>query len=294
LLAAHSIPANSSGDFKPVQLGDGVSPASAVSDPQSSKVRDEPVLVKRQATFSARLRAAREAKRVSLEQIAASSKINVSLLKALESGDVSRWPKGLFRRSYLRDYLRAVGLPVEPTVADFVRLFPDEEDHLIEVTGACEENESPALSMTLEGNEKGWRVNVRRHAAAAIIDAGIVVIASGVLAWGLQADFWVALASIALVYYSVATTALGHSPGAHWVIDRNLRRWKTALLLPARQDSLAERVRRLRKLSIPRGAGVPGEAGRVPWRRDATGVPWRREAARVPWSAILLRIRFLR
>jgi transcriptional regulator with XRE-family HTH domain len=293
LLAAHSIPANSSGDFKPVQRGDGVSPASAVSDPPS-KVRDESVLVERQATFSARLRAARESNRVSLEQIAASSKINVSLLKALESGDVSRWPKGLFRRSYLRDYLRAVGLPVEPTVADFVRLFPDEEDHSIEMTAACEEDESPALSMTFEGNEDGWRVRVRRHAAAAIIDAGIVLIASGALALGVQADFWVALASIALVYYSVATTAFGHSLGAHWVVDRNRRRWKTALSLRGQRDSLAERVRRLRKLSVPQGSGIPDEAGRVPWRRDATGVPWRREAAKVPWSAILLRIRFLR
>jgi transcriptional regulator with XRE-family HTH domain len=280
-----------------VQLGDGVSPASAVSDPQSSKVRDESVLVERRATFSASLRAARESKGVSLQQIAAASKINVSLLKGLERGDLSRWPKGLYRRSYLRDYLRAVGLPVEPTVADFVRLFPDEEDHPIEVTEvtrACEEDESPALSMTLEGNEDGWRGKGRRHAAAAIIDAGIVLIASGVLARAVQADFWVALASIALVYYSVSTTALGHSLGAHWVVDRNRRRWKTALLLPDQQDSLAERVRRLRKLSIPRGSGIPGEAGRVPWRRDATGVPWRRESARVPWSAILLRIRFLR
>jgi transcriptional regulator with XRE-family HTH domain len=294
LLAAHSIPANSSGDFKPVHLGDGVSPEPAVSDSQSSKARDESVLVERRATFSARLRAARESKRVSLEQIAASSKINVSLLKALESGDVSRWPKGLFRRSYLRDYLRAVGLPVEPTVADFVRLFPDEEDLPIETTAACEEDESPALSMTLEGSEDGWRIRVRRHAAAATIDAGIVLIASGALALWVQADFSVAVASLALVYYSVATTALGHSLGAHWAVDRNRRRWKTASSVAAHRDSLAERVRRLRDLSIPRSSGVPREAAQVAWRREGTRVPWRREAARVPWSAILLRIRFLR
>jgi transcriptional regulator with XRE-family HTH domain len=293
LLAAHSIPSNSSGDFKPVQPGDGESPAPAVSDPQPSKVRDESVLVERRASFSARLRAARESRAVSLEQIAASTKISVSLLKALESGDVSRWPKGLFRRSYLRDYLRAVDLPVEPTVADFVRLFPDEEVQPIQMTGAYEEDESPALSMTL-GNDDGWRVKTRRHAAAAIIDAGTVVIASGVLALAVHAGFWVVLACIGLVYYSVATTALGHSFGAHWVVDQNRRRWKTALSVSARRDSLAERIRRLRKLSVSRASGIPREAGRVPWRREAAPGPIRREAARVPWSAILLRIRFLR
>ena len=298
MLAAHGIPANSGGDFKPVQLGGSVSPAPIVSDPQSSKVRDESVLMERQAIFSERLRAARESKSVSLEQIAASSKINVSLLKALESGDVSRWPKGLFRRSYLRDYLRAVDLPVEPTVADFVRLFPDEEDlsiEMTEMTGACEEENLPGLAMTLERSENG-RIKIRRHAAAAIIDAGIVLIASGALALGVQADFWVALASVALVYYSVATTALGRSLGVHWVVDRNRRRWKTARSVLAQQDSLTERVRRIRKLSlsIPRSSAIPRKTAKVPWRRAATRVPWRREAARFPWSAILLRILFLR
>jgi len=277
-----------------MQLGDGVSPASALIDPQSSKARDELVLVERRATFSARLRTARESNGVSLEQIAASSKINVSLLKALESGDVSRWPKGLFRRSYLRDYLRAVGLPVEPTVADFVRLFPDEEDRSIEMTVACEDDEAPALSMTFEGNDDGWRVKVRPHAAAAIIDTGIVLIASGGLALGLRADFWVALACISLFYYSVATTALGRSFGAYWVVDQNRRRWKTAQSFAAHRDSLADRVRRLRRLSIPGGSGIPREANRVPWRREAGRVPWRREAARVPWSALVLITRFLR
>jgi hypothetical protein len=294
LLTAHSIPASSSGDFKPVHLGDGVSPEPAVSDPQSSKARDELVLVERRATFSARLRAARESKGVPLAQIAATTKINVSLLKALESGDVSRWPKGLFRRSYLRDYLRAVGLPVEPTVADFVRLFPDEEDQSIEITAACDENESPALSMTLERGDEGWRVKARPRAAAAVIDAGIVLIASGSLALGLHTGFWGVLACIALVYYSVATTALGRSFGAYWVVDQNWRRWKTAPSVAAQRDSLAERVRRLRDLSIPRRSVIARESRRVPWKRDAAPGPLRREAARVAWSAILLRIRFLR
>jgi transcriptional regulator with XRE-family HTH domain len=261
-----------------VQLGDRVSPGPAVSDLQSSKARDESVLVERRATFSARLRAARESKAVSLQQIAASSKINVSLLKGLESGDVSRWPKGLYRRSYLRDYLRAVGLPVEPTVADFVRLFPDEEDRSVKIATPREEEEdqSPALSMTLDGTESGRSAKARRHAVAAGLDAGIVLVASGAGAFWVQADFWVMLAFIALAYYSVGTAALGRSLGAYWVIDRNRRRWKTTTPVPTDRDSLAERIRRLRKLSIPGNSGALGDA------------------ARVPWNAILLRIWFLR
>jgi transcriptional regulator with XRE-family HTH domain len=276
LLAAHSIPAKSSGDFKPVQLGDRVSPASAVSHPQSSKAKDESVLVERRAAFSARLRAARESKGVSLQQIAASSKINVSLLKGLERGDVARWPKGLYRRSYLRDYLRAVGLPVETTVADFVRLFPDEEDQPTETVTARKADEAPALSLTLDGTESERSAKARRHAGAVGVDAGIVLVASAAGALWVQADFWMMLASIALVYYSVGTATLGRSFGAYWVVDRNRRRWKMATSVPTRQDSIAQRIRRLRELSIPGNSRVP------------------REVARVAWSAILLRIPFLR
>jgi len=234
------------------------------------------VLVERRATFSARLRAARESKGVSLQQIAASSKINVSLLKGLESGDVTRWPKGLYRRSYLRDYLRAVGLPVETMVADFVRLFPDEEDQRTVTVTAREPDEAPALSLTLDDAESERSAKARRHAGAAGVDAGIVLVASAAGAWWVQADFWMMLASIALVYYSVGTATLGGSFGAYWVVDRNRRRWKIGTPVPTRQDSIAQRIRRLRELSIPGNSRVP------------------REVARVAWSAILLRIPFLR
>ena len=54
-----------------------------------------------QATFCARIKAAREESGVSLEQISTSTKISVSLLKGLEAADLSRWPKGLYRRIVL-------------------------------------------------------------------------------------------------------------------------------------------------------------------------------------------------
>lgn len=79
-------------------------------------------------SFCARLKAAREEKGVSLAEIASTTKVNVELFRGLENNNLSYWPKGLYRRSYLRDYLRCAGLPVESTVAEFVRLFPDDTE----------------------------------------------------------------------------------------------------------------------------------------------------------------------
>jgi cytoskeletal protein RodZ len=57
--------------------------------------------------------------------VAANTKIGLPLLQALERGDVSRWPGGIFRRSFVRDYASAIGLDPTATVAEFLERFPD-------------------------------------------------------------------------------------------------------------------------------------------------------------------------
>ena len=69
-------------------------------------------------SFGARLRAQREQQQVSLTAISAATKIKVGLLEGLEADEVSHWPNGLFRRSYVRDYARAIGLDPEATVRE--------------------------------------------------------------------------------------------------------------------------------------------------------------------------------
>ena len=51
-----------------------------------------------------RLRAERERRKITLESIAANTNIRAGLLSDLEKGDVSRWPSGIFRRSFVRAY----------------------------------------------------------------------------------------------------------------------------------------------------------------------------------------------
>lgn len=70
--------------------------------------------------LGARLKAAREARGRSLREIAATTKISVAALEAVERQDFSKLPGGIFGRAFIRAYAIEVGLNPETTVKDFV------------------------------------------------------------------------------------------------------------------------------------------------------------------------------
>ena len=71
-----------------------------------------------------RLRAAREAKQISLREIAAKTKISIEALEALEENDVARLPGGIFTRAFVRSYASEVGLDPEQTMGEFLAQGP--------------------------------------------------------------------------------------------------------------------------------------------------------------------------
>ena len=234
----------------------------------------DPVTTERRAIFCARLKAAREKKGVTLDQIAASTKISRSLFNGLEGNDLSRWPKGLYRRSYLRDYLTAINLPPEPVVAEFAHLFPDEEA----APGAAghDAEEACPLSMTLAEGEAERVAKARKRIVAATIDAGIVIVVWGVASRVTQADIWASGTVVAIGYYSVATAALGRSFGSRWLENRRWKRSTRSASLSAPPNTLLARLRQAK--------GLPDR----PERSMTRGL------LSAPWNAALLRILFLR
>ena len=74
--------------------------------------------------FGPNLRRLRIQGGISLEQIADATKVSVSLWAGLERNDFSRWPTGIYARSYVREYALAVGADPEATVDEFCRWFP--------------------------------------------------------------------------------------------------------------------------------------------------------------------------
>jgi len=61
-------------------------------------------------SFGASLRRERELRGVSLQQIAASTKIGVSMLQAIEDDRFDKLPQGLFVRGFVREYARFLAL----------------------------------------------------------------------------------------------------------------------------------------------------------------------------------------
>ncbi len=74
------------------------------------------------STFGASLRAARLSRNISLDDVAAHTKINSTYLQDLEKNDLSKWPSSQFyRESYVRAYAEAIGLDPREVIDGFRR-----------------------------------------------------------------------------------------------------------------------------------------------------------------------------
>ena len=72
------------------------------------------------ASFGETLRRERELRGVSLREIADETKISVRFLEALEQDRLEVLPGGVFRRAFVKQYARYLGLDPERLVAEFV------------------------------------------------------------------------------------------------------------------------------------------------------------------------------
>ena len=71
-------------------------------------------------TIGGELRQAREEAGITLEKVAASTKIRLRFLQAIDADEFDRLPGGIVRRGHLRAYAHAVGLDPEQIVARYL------------------------------------------------------------------------------------------------------------------------------------------------------------------------------
>jgi cytoskeletal protein RodZ len=69
-----------------------------------------------------RIREARERRGLSLSDAAASTKLSVNVLRAIEGNDFASLPEGMYRRAYLRTVAAEVGLDPNAVVAEYDEL----------------------------------------------------------------------------------------------------------------------------------------------------------------------------
>jgi len=194
-------------------------------------------------TFGPRLRAERQRRGISLETIAAVTKVGTELWDGLERNDFSRWPSGIFARAFVRDYARAIGLDSDEVVNEFCRLFPIGDrraDRIIKAKGelightvAPDDSMVPptgdrrASGRAREAGIRQRRTRLAPRTVAAILDTTCALTLAAATAAALGTGFWTTAGVVGLSYYGIATVALGGSPGMRAV--GILRTWAPSL-----------------------------------------------------------------
>ena len=175
-------------------------------------------------SFGARLRHERERRQIALASIAANTKISAALLEGLERDDVSRWPSGIFRRSFIRAYAKSIGLEPESIVGEFLERFPDPAHP----SPPTETNRQATSEITSKPPHRMLRLTfsdtsadftpgplvskVSRRWGAIAWDAGVLItIAVGFFL--VLDDFWMPLGVSMSCYYLGSILVLGNTPG---------------------------------------------------------------------------------
>src|SRR5262249_40208969 len=169
-----------------------------------------------------RLRSERERRLITLESIAANTKISISLLRDLERDDVSRWPTGIFRRAFIRGYAQAIGLDADEIANEFLERHPDVEQlqtiaSLVAKGERPKPRQQPVLRLTLadaprpfSGGQFLKDLGARGKAAGWDCAATLTL---GLIAYLVLGVFWTPIAVVTLCYYAGGILILGNSPG---------------------------------------------------------------------------------
>ena len=179
--------------------------------------------------FGPRLRAVREARGISLEQLSLVTKVSIELWEAMERNDFSRWPAGVFARAFVRDYARAVGLDGDAVVNDFCRFFPIGDRRVVRIVRAKSalighEHQADPAELLPAGRERrmtrraGEAVTPRPNLylprlVAAAIDLLCVTLLSIAAAALAGMGVLAAAGAVGATYFTVGIVATGTSPG---------------------------------------------------------------------------------
>jgi transcriptional regulator with XRE-family HTH domain len=182
--------------------------------------------------FGPTLRRVRMQHGVTIEQIAAATKVSASLWSALERNDLSRWPTGIYARAYVRAYAVEVGIDPQVTVDEFCRSFPAGDRR----AGRVVREQAALIGHDLRWKDDLAHVDTDRRVEpsepdlppvaftragrviAAVADACAVVLVAVALAELLPIGWAAAAAVGAFAYQGVSLVALGSTP-AVWAIE---------------------------------------------------------------------------
>jgi transcriptional regulator with XRE-family HTH domain len=197
------------------------------------------------------LRRARQARGLTLQNVAAVTKLSPRVLNKIELGDFEALPRGVMGRAHVRAYARAVGLDPDDVLKSLADLFPAEIDPVQALRARARQRfaDDHPVAAALGARGAAWRRHAIalmrtaprwraagpwRYVAAGAVDGIILALSAGV---SLIASSWITGSDVSGVWraarwpflvYSVLTAALygvvsqqlgRRTPGAA-IIDR--------------------------------------------------------------------------
>jgi len=205
--------------------------------------------------FGRRLREARERKGIALQAVAESTKIKMSLLASLERGDVSRWPAGIFRRAFVREYATAIGLQPAAVLAEFSKLFPEEGGAASEGHADEPHEIQGGLRLMLAADDTPLHRATTANVLAAGLDcAALLGLAVSINRFG-GTEFWVTTGVTGLIYYAVTTMWLGRSAASWWLNRRLGAQARRPVTSTVAQMMKADRFHIVSRRDSPRTTG---------------------------------------
>jgi transcriptional regulator with XRE-family HTH domain len=159
--------------------------------------------------FGQQLRRQRERAGISLDTIARRTNVMASLFAALEQGDCSRWPPGVYGRGFLRGYALVVGLDPDEVIQEAAEHYPQFRDdpRALPVRRGPDElrlrldTVAPAMSRPL-------------RALAAFVSGMAVAFLAGAIGVVTGVGFWAPAAIALSVCYAATLVLVGKSAKA--------------------------------------------------------------------------------
>ncbi|MEN3337010.1 MAG: hypothetical protein V7647_686 [Acidobacteriota bacterium] len=182
-------------------------------------------MINERRAFGERLRRHREKQQITLDQIAASTKVAASLFAGLEKGDCSRWPGGMYNRSFIRGYASAIRLDADDVAAEFAEYYnapvappaiPGQQSPMPSAA-----NTPFALRLKLEVEPDELRRRAARRAVLAAGDIFIVAAIAGIVALAGGIAYWSALAICSIAYQVSVRLLSGMSPAERLLAKRH-------------------------------------------------------------------------
>jgi cytoskeleton protein RodZ len=133
-------------------------------------------------SFGEKLKLEREKKKMTLEDISATTKISTRMLHALEDEKFSQLPGGIFNKGFVRAYARTVGLDEDQTLADYLEASGEAPPPRPEPAAQSSSRVAP-LRIT---DEPSGRLEIRAEVASRQLPWGVFAVILLVIALALS------------------------------------------------------------------------------------------------------------